>query len=181
MIEVDDSAEMGGKRLGGRITLPALHHGAQWARGRWPGRQASAADFANSRPRSAGPLSKYLTAYGIAEYDRGAVFGAGTKDVSVLAHEVLEWVNDPSTNNAVPLWGNIGQVSGCQNNLEVGDPLSGTLMPGVLMPNGVTYHAQELAFFSWFLGTPFAGAGGKYSSNGTFGGDAKNCPPGGTN
>jgi hypothetical protein len=118
--------------------------------------------------------------YGIAEYDQGYLFG-GTNDVSVLSHEMLEWINDPSVNNLVPDWGNIGQVSGCQNNLETGDPLSGTLMPPVLMPNGVTYHLQENAFFSWFLGTPYAGAGGKYSSNGTFGGVAKACPPGGTN
>jgi hypothetical protein len=118
--------------------------------------------------------------YGISEYDQGYVFG-GVKNITALAHEVLEWVNDPSTNNLVPAWGNIGQVSGCQDNLEVGDPLSGSLMPGVLMPNGVTYYPQELAFFSWYLDTPFVGAGGKFSSNGTFGGDAKACPPGGTN
>ena len=54
-------------------------------------------------------------------------------------------------------------------------------MPGVPMPNGVTYHPQENAFFSWFMGPVFTGAGGKYSSNGTFGGDAKTCPTGGTN
>lgn len=127
--------------------------------------------------------------YGIAEYDPGVAFGASVKDISVLSHEVLEWVNDPSTNNLVPPWGHIGQVSACQNNLEVGDPLSGTLMPAVLMPNGVTYHAQENAFFGWFLEAPpatpgyaaGAGAGNKYSSNSTFGGFAKDCPPGGTN
>lgn len=117
--------------------------------------------------------------YGIAEYDQGQFFG-GTDDVSAMSHEVQEWINDPSGANPTPPWGNIGQVGGCQGNLEVGDPLSGTLMPPVSL-GGHTYHTQELAFFSWFYGVPFAGAGGKYSSNGTFGGFAKPCPPGGTN
>ena len=104
-----------------------------------------------------------------------------------MSHELLEWINDPSINNLVPEWGNIGQVGGCtaagtgQDNLETGDPLSGTEMPGVLMPNGITYHSQENAFFSWFLPGTFVGAGSKYSSNGTFVGFAKSCPPGGTN
>ena len=34
-----------------------------------------------------------------------------------------EWMNDPSGTNPTKPWGNIGQVSGCQGNLEVGDPL----------------------------------------------------------
>ena len=126
--------------------------------------------------------------YGIAEYDNGAFFG-GTRDISVLSHEIMEWVNDPSTSNLVPEWGNIGQVDGCvvsgnthsegQNNLEVGDPLSGTLIPPITMPNSVVYHPQEQAFYSWFIGGTSVGAGGKYSSNGTFTGFAKNCATGG--
>jgi hypothetical protein len=135
---------------------------------------------------STGLVSNPGQTYGIANYDNDHVF-TGVKNVSVISHEILEWVNDPSTNNLVPEWGNIGQVGGCasagtgQNNFETGDPLSGKLQPGVVMSNGVTYFAQENAFFSWFLGTGFTGAGGKYSSNGTFTGYAKNCPPGGTN
>jgi len=50
----------------------------------------------------------------------------------------------PSRNNPTPAWGNIGQVSGCQDNFEVGDPLSGTLMPTSDL-NGYSYHLQELA------------------------------------
>jgi hypothetical protein len=124
--------------------------------------------------------------YGIAGLDTGFLF-SGVKNTSTMAHEILEWMNDPSGNNLVPEWGNIGQVGGCtaagtgQNNLETGDPMSGLNHPGVVMPNGITYFAQENAFFSWFMATGFTGAGGKYSSNGTFTGFAKNCPPGGTN
>lgn len=121
--------------------------------------------------------------YGIAEFEgrNQTVFG-GVSDTSVHAHEIGEWLDDPGGNNPVsPPWGNIGQVSGCQGNLEVGDPLSGTLMPPVLMPNGFTYNLQELAFFSWFTrDSPSLGAGGVYSSNATFLGFAQPCPPGGT-
>jgi hypothetical protein len=57
-------------------------------------------------------------------------------------------MDDPLVNNATPAWGNIGQVTGCQSNLEVGDPLTGTAFTATL--NGFTYHPQELVFFSWF-------------------------------
>ena len=109
--------------------------------------------------------------YGIAEFaGRNQTVFTSVSDTSVGAHEIGEWLDDPGENNPVaPPWGNIGQTSGCQGNSEVGDPLSGTLMPPVTMPNGFTYNLQELAFFSWFTrDTPSLGAGGVYSSNGTF-------------
>jgi hypothetical protein len=92
-----------------------------------------------------------------------------------MSHEIAEWLDDPNGSNPVPPWGAEGQVQAgsCQNNLEVGDPLS----PGfgtptnpfsVLMPNGVTYTLQELAYFSWFYGGASLGSGGLYSDNGTF-------------
>jgi hypothetical protein len=76
-------------------------------------------------------------------------------------------------------------VSGCQNNWEVGDPLTGTNFPAILMPNGVTYNPQETVFWGWFYAgfpdlAPIA-AGHKYSMNGTFAGPSKVCPSGGTN
>ncbi len=107
-----------------------------------------------------------------------------------MSHELAEWLDDPDGVNPVPVWGAEGQVTAgnCQNNLEVGDPLS----PGFGTPTnpysitntntGVTYTLQELAFYSWFLGSNQSlGAGGKFSDNGTFSGYAKPCPPGGTN
>jgi len=72
------------------------------------------------------------------------VFG-GVSDVTAASHEINGWVNDPNTANRTPAWGNIGQVSGCQANFEDGDPFSGTSIPTVSMPNGFTYHLQELA------------------------------------
>jgi hypothetical protein len=109
--------------------------------------------------------------YSPTDYDTTGIF-AHTGNTSVAAHEVGEWMDDPLGTNPTPPWGHIGQVSGCQGNLEVGDPLSGTLFPSVLMPNGVTYELQELAFFSWFYSTPSLGVNGWYSDNGTFHGDA---------
>ena len=128
-----------------------------------------------------GAYNSPVQTYSPFDFDTTGIF-SGTTDVSVMSHEVGEWMDDPMGTNLSPPWGNIGQVSGCQNNLEVGDPLCGSLFPPVKMPNGYSYNPQELAFFSWYYGQkPSIGAGGVYSDNGTFKGFAKACPPGGTN
>jgi hypothetical protein len=112
--------------------------------------------------------------YGLAMYDNSSAF-SGSFDISALSHEVGEWQNDPNTVNPTPSWGNIGQVSGCQANLEVGDPLSGTTFADTL--NGFTYHPQELAFFSWFYHqSPSLGVNGWFSNKGTFRTFAAPCP-----
>jgi hypothetical protein len=120
--------------------------------------------------------------YGVMDWDTTGDFGAGT-DAAIASHEIAEWMNDPLGSNPTPAWGNVGQVSGCQSNFEVGDPLSGTVMPAITL-SGKAYHMQELGFFSWYFnknGVASLGAGGKFSGNGTFKGPAKACPPGGTN
>ena len=93
---------------------------------------------------------------------------AGFSDTAILSHEVDEWMDDPMVSNPTPPWGNTVQVVGCHANLEVGDPLTGNTVPAVTMPNGFTYHLQELAFFSWFFGAPSTGVNGWFSNNGTF-------------
>jgi hypothetical protein len=111
--------------------------------------------------------------YGLAMYDNSGAF-SGSSDISAMSHEVAEWQNDPDTINPTPAWGHIGQVSGCQSNLEVGDPLSGTTFNDAL--GGFTYHPQELAFFSWFYHQkPSLGVNGWYSDQGTFKTFAKAC------
>jgi hypothetical protein len=127
--------------------------------------------------------------YGIGDFEENAYFQglAGWQDTVVLSHEINEAVNDPTGVNPTPPWGNIGQVGGCQNNFEVGDPLSGSNMPPITQ-YGFTYHLQEIAFFNWFYGGNNYGVGahntnypnGYFSSNGTFHGWARPCPPGGT-
>jgi hypothetical protein len=99
------------------------------------------------------------------EYDTNKSF-TGVEDVSAMSHEVGEWMNDPTGNNPTPSWGNIGQVSGCQSTLEVGDPLSGSNMVAYMPATHFTYHVQELAFFSWFYHQkPSMGINGWYSDN----------------
>jgi hypothetical protein len=109
--------------------------------------------------------------YGTIDWDTsGAFVTGGISDASIASHEIAEWMDDPLGSNATQAWGHIGQVSGCQSNWENGDPLSGTLMPGIMM-NGKSYQMQELAFFSWFFnkaGVASVGAGKNFSSNGAF-------------
>lgn len=96
--------------------------------------------------------------------DQGIFSGWNT---ATLSHEIGEWMDDPFGINATPAWGHTGQVSGCQNNLEVGDPLSGTVFN--VTDNGFTYELQDLAYFSWFYRqSPSLGTSGYYSVGGTF-------------
>lgn len=120
-------------------------------------------------------LKGRFLAYGVVDFDSTRAF-SGTGDVSIMSHEVAEWLDDPTGNNGTPSWGHTGQVSGCQNNLEVGDPLSGKDFPIGPMSNGVTYHVQDLAFESWFYHLkPSLGVNGWYSLLGTFKSPAKAC------
>jgi hypothetical protein len=133
----------------------------------------------------------FATSAGVQTYGTGSYFDenlfSGIQDISTWTHEFSEWLDDPfaqenvaggGNDNLTPAWGNVGQVVGsCQNNLEVGDPLSGTLFP---MPTpagvtGITYHQQDLAFHDWFYrtpqdkaGTPSTATGGQYSFLGVF-------------
>ena len=114
----------------------------------------------------------------VASYLDAAV-SSRESDIAVLSHEIGEWMDDPLGTNPTPPWGNSGQVHGhCQSNLEVGDPLTGTTF--AVTRAGVTYHPQELAFFSWFYGPATStGVNGSFSFNGTLTHPAPLCPPGG--
>jgi hypothetical protein len=112
-------------------------------------------------------FSRAIQTYAVADFDVSGDFGS-TQDAAALSHEVGEWLDNPIGTNPTPPWGHIGQVSGCQADLEVGDPLSGQELT-VPMSNGFNYHMQELAFKSWFYrDSPSSGVNGWYSSNGTF-------------
>ena len=104
--------------------------------------------------------------YATGAYTDPGIFSPGLQDIHAYTHEIGEWANDPFINNGTPAWGHVGQVGGCQNNFEVGDPLTGT--PFLVTLNGFTYHPQELAFFDWFYRTPAKGTGGEFSFEGTF-------------
>ncbi len=111
------------------------------------------------------------SATGVRTYAVGSVIDGGVfskvDDTTVWSHEITEWLDDPFVNNATPAWGHIGQVSGCQSNLETGDPLSGT-ETSIVGVGGYIYHYQDLAFYDWFYRTPSASTGGKYSFTGNF-------------
>jgi hypothetical protein len=93
-------------------------------------------------------------AYAVAAYSDPGIFSApGIRDIHALSHEIGEWMDDPliPSQNFVPAWGHIGQVGGCQNNLEVGDPVTGsafTVAMGGTFP--FTYHPEDLVFLPWF-------------------------------
>ena len=113
--------------------------------------------------------------YGNGDYVTDGEFG-GISDLAVPSHEISEWANDPFVNNPTPAWGHIGQVSGCQGNLETGDPLTGTdfaVRPTKVL-GGPTYHLQELAFFGWFYDDNI-GVNGWFSTRGTFTSGATLC------
>jgi hypothetical protein len=105
------------------------------------------------------------------DFQTNGIFAAAD-DTVILSHEAAEWTNDPYDVNPTPAWGHVGQVTGCQNNLEVGDPLTGTNTSPVVGKNGFTYHLQELAFYSWFYGAPSVAIHGWFSDNATFTTDA---------
>ena len=119
-----------------------------------------------------GAYGSPLQTYTPFDYDTSGIF-IGVADINALSHEVAEWMDDPTGTNPTPPWGHTGQVSGCQSNLEVGDPLSDNEFSPVIGLNGFAYHPQELAFFSWFFRqSPSIGAGDLYSNDGTFAQDA---------
>jgi hypothetical protein len=113
-----------------------------------------------------------IQTYSPVDFDSTGAFGSAVADTTVISHEVAEWANDPFGGNPTPAWGHVGQQSGCQGNFEVGDPLTGTNLPAITMPNGFTYHLQELAFFSWFYGAPSIASNNWFSDNNTFTTDA---------
>jgi hypothetical protein len=133
-----------------------------------------------------GAFGSPVQTYAVSEYDTTQKFwnDPGFKNISILAHEVGEWMEDPLVTNPTPPWGGIGQQFNCQTNWEIGDPLTGTDFPAIKMPNGINYDPQELVFWSWYYNaehTASIGAGGKFSDNRSFAGPSKACPPGGTN
>jgi hypothetical protein len=120
-----------------------------------------------------------MQTYSEAAFSDPGNFTADIEDVEALGHEVAEWMDDPLVNNATPPWGNLGQVSGCQGNLEDGDALTGTVFTET-GSNHFTYHLQDLTFLSFFSrATPSTSANGWYSFTGNFLTSSNLCPPGG--
>ncbi len=107
------------------------------------------------------------------EADPGVQGGFG-EDVSALSHEMLEWFNDPFTTNVVPNWiSPIAPQYGCNNSLEVGDPLVGVVFT---VQGFSSDHLQDVAFYSWFARqSPSQAINGLYTYLGTFTSLSKMC------
>ncbi len=113
--------------------------------------------------------------YAFAAYSDPGIFSVPIQDIHALSHEVGEWMDDPFGNNIVPAWGHVGQVSGCQNNLEVGDPVTGIAFTVAL--NSFTYHPEDLVFLPWFSRqSPSSSVNGWYTFLNTFSSPAAACP-----
>jgi len=102
------------------------------------------------------------------------VLGGFGDDVSALSHEMAEWLNDPFGNNVVPHWTSpIAPQYGCNNLLEVGDPLVGVTFT---ISGFSGSHLQDEAFFSWFARQkPSIGINGQYTYLATFTSLSKHC------
>jgi len=113
-------------------------------------------------------------AYAVAAYSDPGIFktAPGIRDIHALSHEIGEWMDDPliPNINIVPAWGHVGQVSGCSNVLENGDPVTGkafTVTTGGLFP--FTYHPEDLVFLPWFSRTvPSTSVNGWFTFLNTF-------------
>lgn len=132
-----------------------------------------------------------------AYFDTNQVFQGRFPDITVWSHELGELIDDPfvqsipgapggTANDLTPAWGDTGQVpgppKGCQNNLEVGDPLTPAQLGnfGVYPVTGVghfVYHYQDLAFHDWFYRTPSTSTGGSGSFKGNLAGGGQVGPP----
>jgi hypothetical protein len=99
-------------------------------------------------------------------------------DVATASQVLGDWMNDPipTQRENSPGWispgDKVGRLSACQKSSSAGWPTSDLMFPAVAMPNGVSYHVQELTFQSWFRGAPSTGAGGLFSNNSSLAVDA---------
>jgi hypothetical protein len=124
-------------------------------------------------------VTSNIQTYAVADYQTVDLGSGGPTDVTALAHEAVEWANDPFGDNLAPTWGYVGQDQGvCLSNLEVADPLTDVAAQPVAV-GSTTYHLPDAAFTSWFFReSPSNAAGGAYSFFGSFTqpSDASVCP-----
>src|SRR5439155_6233448 len=108
------------------------------------------------------------------------VASTNNSDVSVLSHEVAEWLDDPFIINIAPNWRLPGVSEGCLEGdfLEVGDPVEGDGFPRIPVTlNGETYHLQDQVFLSWFARTsPSTAVNGYYTLANALNSFSESCP-----
>jgi hypothetical protein len=116
-----------------------------------------------------------IQTYAWSSYTTPGIFSVPIDDIHALSHEVAEWYNDPFVDNVTPNWQSpIAPQYGCNNFLEVGDPLVGVAF--LVKTDGKVYHPQDIAFYSWFTRqTPSLGIHHQYTYLGTFNTYAPSC------
>jgi hypothetical protein len=114
------------------------------------------------------PQSRFIFAF--AGWDSPGIFRGGVADVTSMSHEISEALNDPFTDNIVPVWQFPGLAPGtCQGNLETGDPvevLANSVFPVRIKEDGIdfVFHPQTEALLQWFeQGIPSDAIGGAFS------------------
>jgi hypothetical protein len=119
--------------------------------------------------------------YGTGAYTEQEIFGPprhNFSDIVTISHEIGEAIDDPFLNNSVPNWMSpFAPQYGCNNGLEVGDPVAG-LPVGPYTVNGAKhqYYVQDLAFETWFAKAKTStSVNGWYSMFGTFKTPAPGC------
>ncbi|WP_341312024.1 hypothetical protein WN982_10880 [Paraburkholderia sp. IMGN_8] len=110
-------------------------------------------------------------------YFPAAAFGGRFGNVTVLAHEVVEWLNDPLLNNAPPVWRDPVVAHYCWNYLmEVADPLE-RLVGFQVTLNGRSYLLPDAVFQPWFSRMPVSfSANGWYSFANRLSSYSEKCP-----
>ena len=119
--------------------------------------------------------------YGGVNNDSGAIFSSDFRDVNIIAHEVVEWLEDPFTDNPVPSYQVLtgdpslyNQFFGCSTNLEVGDPIVGSSF-AVRSITGQTYHLPDAANIAFFSRGPSTSLHNRYSYLGQLSGPSTPC------
>jgi hypothetical protein len=116
-----------------------------------------------------------IQTYAWGSYTTPGIFSVPIDDINALSHEISEWYNDPFVDNVTPNWQSpIAPQYGCNNFLEVGDPLVGVAF--TVRTHHKDYHPQDEAFFSWFAKqTPSLGIHHQYTYLGTFTSVSPSC------
>ena len=127
--------------------------------------------YHNAIPGTNAQGKTVIQTYAWGTYNDPGMFSVPIEDINALSHEIAEWYSDPFVDNVTPNWiSPIAPQYGCNNFLEVGDPLVGVVF------NVHGYHPQDEAFFSWFAKqVPSVGIHGQYTYLGTFTGPAPLC------
>jgi hypothetical protein len=116
-----------------------------------------------------------------ATHNDPGIFSVALEDITALSHEVAEWYSDPLVSNIVPAWVKPGSSACFSNMLEVGDAIENfSNLSFLVRLNGMEYHPQDVALFSWFTRqSPSIGLKGRYSyRGGKLFAPAPHCSPG---